>query len=59
MLEDLNLKCYSLVLNPEELEYGEYIGQGRRGVVYSAVHITSGTSLAIKTINIYDRDKRH
>ncbi|OMJ76078.1 hypothetical protein SteCoe_24641 [Stentor coeruleus] len=48
----------SLTLVPTEIEFGQVIGQGSSGVVFAARHIPSNTLIAIKSINIYERDKR-
>jgi len=44
---------------PSELEYGKILGQGNGGQVISALHMPSGLPLAIKIINIFDKEKRH
>mmetsp|Transcript_7257 Transcript_7257/g.13439 ORF Transcript_7257/g.13439 Transcript_7257/m.13439 type:complete len:168 (+) Transcript_7257:212-715(+) len=48
----------SLSINPTELELGQVIGQGSSGIVYAGRHIPSATLLAIKSINIYERERR-
>jgi mitogen-activated protein kinase kinase 3 len=46
-------------INPEEIIIKEQIGYGTGGSVHLAIHEPSDTKLAIKNVNIYDRDKRH
>lgn len=48
----------TLTLIPTEIELGAVIGQGSSGVVFAARHIPSDTLIALKSINIYERDKR-
>ena len=48
----------TLTLIPTEIELGQVIGQGSSGVVFAARHIPSNTLIALKSINIYERDKR-
>lgn len=48
----------SLTLIPTEIELGQLIGQGSSGVVFAARHIPSKTLLALKSINIYERERR-
>jgi len=48
----------SMIL-PNELEYGGILGQGNGGQVVRATHLPSGLPLAIKIINIFDKEKRH
>ena len=48
----------SLALNPAEIETGQVIGHGSSGVVFAARHIPSDTLIALKSINIYERDRR-
>ena len=46
-------------IDPEEIIIKEQIGYGSGGSVHLAIHEPSDTKLAIKSINVYDRDKRH
>lgn len=46
-------------INPEEIEVKEQIGYGTGGSVHLAIHTPSETKLAIKSVNIFDKDKRH
>ena len=46
-------------LAKEDLEIQEAIGNGASGYVYKAVHKPSGRLLAIKSINAFDKGKRH
>lgn len=48
----------SLTLIPTEIEFGQVIGQGSSGVVFAARHIPSNTMIALKSINIYERERR-
>jgi hypothetical protein len=43
---------------PEELEMGILRGRGSAAIVQEAKHIPTGMSLAVKQINIYDKEKR-
>lgn len=45
-------------LQYEELVIGEMIGRGCSSVVLRAVHRPTGTPLALKVINLFDRSKR-
>lgn len=46
-------------INPDEISIKEQIGYGTGGSVHLAIHEPSDTKLAIKSVNIYDKDKRH
>lgn len=46
-------------INPEEIIIKQQIGYGTGGSVHLAIHEPSDTKLAIKSVNIYDKDKRH
>ena len=46
-------------INSEEIILKEQIGYGAGGSVHLAIHEPSGTQLAIKSLNIYDKEKRH
>ena len=48
----------SLSLNPAEIEVGQVIGQGNSGVVFAARHIPTNTLIALKSINVYERERR-
>lgn len=43
----------------EDLEIGPVIGKGSTGAVLEAVHKPTGTRLALKVINIYDKGRRN
>jgi len=43
----------------EDLEIGRVLGNGASGYVYEAEHRPTGRKLALKSINIFDRHKRH
>lgn len=47
------------MIKPEDVEYQEELGQGNGGIVKKAIHKQTGTLLAIKIINVYDKQKRH
>lgn len=45
---------------PEDIEYGHQIGSGNGGVVKLAQHKKlKDFKLAVKIINVYDKEKRH
>ena len=46
-------------LNKDDLEIQEVIGNGACGYVYKALHKTTGKQLALKSINAFDKQKRH
>ena len=46
-------------LTEEDLEYGEILGNGASGYVYAATHIPTGRQVALKSINVFDKGKRH
>lgn len=46
-------------IRPQEIEVLEQIGMGTGGCVYKARHMPSETPLVVKSINIYEREKRH
>mmetsp|Transcript_14135 Transcript_14135/g.14189 ORF Transcript_14135/g.14189 Transcript_14135/m.14189 type:complete len:245 (+) Transcript_14135:25-759(+) len=48
----------SLSINPSEIELGQVIGHGSSGVVFAGRHVPTNTLLALKSINIYERDRR-
>lgn len=48
----------TFVVQPESLVLGEVIGRGASSYVQRATHAPSGTPLALKVINIFDRAKR-
>lgn len=43
---------------PEELELYEMIGKGSSSYVQRALHMPTGTPLALKVINMFDKTKR-
>lgn len=45
-------------LEYEELEFGETIGRGCSSVVLHGIHAPTGTQLALKVINMFDKNKR-
>lgn len=51
-----NPKTFNLVY--EELEMGDMIGRGSSSVVLHGIHGPTGTVLALKIINLFDRSRR-
>lgn len=45
-------------MDPNNFQIGEYLGQGACGSVYLATYLPNGLTLAIKSMNIYDKNKR-
>jgi hypothetical protein len=41
-----------------DLVMGELLGRGTAGTVMKGVHLPSGRDVAVKSINIYDKEKR-
>lgn len=50
-------KAFTVV--PDEMELGRVIGRGASSYVQRALHRPTGTHLAIKTVNVFDKSKRH
>ncbi|KDO34247.1 STE/STE7 protein kinase [Saprolegnia parasitica CBS 223.65] len=48
----------AFTVNPAELEWGDTIGQGASGTVRRSRHTPTGTILALKLINMFDKAKR-
>lgn len=48
----------TFILAYDELELGEIIGRGSSSVVIYGIHAPTGTPLALKIINLFDRSKR-
>ena len=46
-------------LTKDDLEIYEPIGNGASGYVYRALHKPTGKFVALKSINAYDKEKRH
>ena len=46
-------------LQKEDLEIQDIIGNGACGYVYKAIHKPTGKVLALKSINAFDKPKRH
>ncbi len=46
-------------LRLEQLQMLEKLGEGNSSSVYRALHVPSGQLMAVKQIQIHDRDKRH
>lgn len=44
-------------IRPSDLKYANVIGQGNGGVVRKAFYMEN--PIAVKIINVYDREKRH
>ena len=51
-----NPKTFTLLY--DELEMGDIIGRGASSVVIHGIHAPTGTPLALKVINLFDRSKR-
>jgi len=51
-----NPKTFTLVY--DEIEIGDIIGRGQSSVVLRGVHGPTGTPLALKVINLFDKSKR-
>ena len=51
-----NPKAFTVV--PETIELLDVIGRGSSSFVQRGVHVPSGTQLALKVINIFDKSKR-
>ncbi|EGR33581.1 protein kinase domain protein [Ichthyophthirius multifiliis] len=46
-------------IHAEEIEIGEIIGQGASSYVYKGIYKPNNYPISIKTVNIFDKDKRH
>jgi hypothetical protein len=46
-------------VHPEDLEHGKTLGRGCSSYVKKVTHRPSGRPLALKVINLYDKDRRH
>jgi serine/threonine protein kinase len=57
-IKELNTGQLVSVVNPNDFQVGDFIGSGASGSVYLAKYIPTGLTVAIKSINIYDKDKR-
>ena len=44
---------------PSDLQYGHVLGTGNGGVVRKACYKPTNQAVAVKIINVYDREKRH
>jgi hypothetical protein len=51
-----NPKAFTVV--PDSIELLDVIGRGCSSYVQRGVHVPSGTQLALKVINIFDKSKR-
>jgi hypothetical protein len=58
-ITDLQTNKKIMEILPDQIIYKEKIGSGNGGVVHRGYHIQSKKELAIKIINIYDKEKRH
>jgi hypothetical protein len=43
----------------EDLKFGDLIGKGASGLVYRGIYLPENVEVGIKSINIFDPDKRH
>lgn len=62
-IEDIGMKLvdksqYLNSIHAKDLEIKEELGQGCSGIVKKAVHKPTGIEMALKSISIYDKDKR-
>ena len=48
-----------LMTNFADFEMLEHVGHGGGGVVHKALHVPTQETVAVKTINVLDADKRH
>jgi len=48
----------TFVVQPDSLIFGEVLGRGASSYVQRAMHAPTGTPLALKVINIFDKAKR-
>ncbi len=46
-------------VDPKQFLLGAFIGKGACGYVQEALHQPTNTRVALKTVNLYERDKRH
>mmetsp|Transcript_3868 Transcript_3868/g.2591 ORF Transcript_3868/g.2591 Transcript_3868/m.2591 type:complete len:132 (+) Transcript_3868:323-718(+) len=46
-------------LSEDDIELGEVIGNGASGYVYRGIHKPTGRPIALKSINVHDKGKRH
>ena len=58
-ITDLQTNKKIMQITADQILYKEKIGSGNGGVVYRGIHLQSQKDIAIKVINIYDREKRH
>lgn len=42
-----------------DLEFGQILGNGASGYVYKCLHKPTGKQVALKSINVHDKHKRH
>ena len=57
-----NLKTGDVIVGrlvKSDLVVGETIGNGASGHVYAALHKPTGKQVALKSINVHDKNKRH
>ncbi len=57
-IKQLNTGQFVSVVDPNDFELGEYVGAGASGKVHIAKYKPTGITVAIKSINIYDKIKR-
>jgi serine/threonine protein kinase len=46
-------------ISADDLEIGKVLGKGACGLVYQAKIKSTNTKVALKTINVYDKERRH
>lgn len=57
-IKQLNTGQIISLLDPNDLDIGSFIGSGASGSVHLAVYKPTNLTVAVKSINIYDKDKR-
>ena len=45
-------------IHPSQLKQGKFMGKGSAGIVQEALHEPTGILMALKSINVYDKEKR-
>ena len=58
-ITDISTNQKIQMIVPEDIEYDCQIGSGNGGIVKLAYHRTEKFPMAVKIINVYDKEKRH
>ena len=58
-LKNLTTGEFFGTFNPQDLRYIGELGRGACGLVLRALHVPSGVEFAVKSINVYEKDRRH